>query len=344
MHPARIAELLEPFLSATPNPCHSEERSDEESAVLSLTQLQHISTYIDLLLRWNARINLTAIRDPEEIVTRHFGESLFAARHLFPEEGPSGYRERAAHQSLPRAGRGGRARHTEESGALAPELITAADLGSGAGFPGIPIKLWAPLLTLTLIESNHKKTAFLREVVRALTLTNVNVFSGRAEQLLQQRSGLGLISKEDPGLASEEHDQPGRTKPRQGKRGRHKPPESHGRPRPDPIELLPATQAGGQPQSPKPEGFDLVTLRAVEHFADVLPVAASLVFPGGRLALLIGASQLDQTQATLPTFAWDPPLLVPQSTSRTLLIARRSQSEPSQGNDTRPSPQGEFHK
>src|ERR1700761_7344647 len=73
MNPARIAELLQPFLE--------EER-------LSSAQLSHISTYIDILLRWNARINLTAIREPEEIVVRHFGESLFAARHLFPNASP----------------------------------------------------------------------------------------------------------------------------------------------------------------------------------------------------------------------------------------------------------------
>src|SRR5438874_512586 len=90
MHPARIAGLLQPFLSPTQNPCHSEQgrRPGEEPAVpaiLSEIQLQHISTYIDILLRWNARTNLTAIRDEEEIVTRHFGESLFAARHLFPK-------------------------------------------------------------------------------------------------------------------------------------------------------------------------------------------------------------------------------------------------------------------
>jgi 16S rRNA G527 N7-methylase RsmG len=84
MHPARIAELLQPFLFP-PNPCHSEPaKAGEEPAVLSATQLQSISTYIDILLHWNARINLTAIRNEEEIVTRHFGESLFAARHLFP--------------------------------------------------------------------------------------------------------------------------------------------------------------------------------------------------------------------------------------------------------------------
>jgi 16S rRNA (guanine527-N7)-methyltransferase len=283
MHPARIAELLEPFLSPASNLCHSEERSDEESAVLSPTQLQHISMYIDILLRWNVRINLTAIRDPEEIVTRHFGESLFAARHLFSEQARfgdrgSGDRERPALQ--------GPARHTEETGALAPEVITAADLGSGAGFPGLPIKLWAPHLALTLIESNQKKTAFLREVVRALTLTNVNVFPGRAEQLLQQHA----VS--------------------------------------DPAGNAPSGRTGLNQESLDRAAFDLVTVRAVERFASILPVAAGLVSPGGRLALLIGTSQLDQAQVTLSTLAWDPPLPIPQSQSRTLLIARQSAVAP----------------
>jgi 16S rRNA (guanine527-N7)-methyltransferase len=279
MHSARIAELLRPFLSATQNSCHSEEPNHEESAVLSPTQLQYISTYIDLLLRWNARINLTAIRDPEEIVTRHFGESLFAARHLFPEVARLGYRERAALQ--------GRVRHTEETGALAPEVITAADLGSGAGFPGIPIKLWSPHLALTLIESNHKKSAFLGEVVRSLALTNVNIFPGRAEQLLPRHA----LS--------------------------------------DPAGNAPSGRTGIHQQSLDRAGFDLVTVRAVERFASILPVAASLVSPGGRLALLIGTSQLDQTHASLPTLAWDPPLPIPQSQSRTLLIARLSAVAPS---------------
>src|SRR5208283_2320140 len=87
MTPARIADLLAPFLEppTTRSSCHSERaQAGEESAVLSPAQLRNISTYIDILLRWNARINLTAIRDPAQIVQRHFGESLFAARHLFP--------------------------------------------------------------------------------------------------------------------------------------------------------------------------------------------------------------------------------------------------------------------
>ena len=74
MHPARIAELLQPFL----------QQANDQRPTANDALYNHISTYIDILLRWNARINLTAIRNEEEIVTRHFGESLFAARHLFP--------------------------------------------------------------------------------------------------------------------------------------------------------------------------------------------------------------------------------------------------------------------
>jgi 16S rRNA (guanine527-N7)-methyltransferase len=147
MDPARIAELLQPFLN--------DSEQNEEPAVLSPDQLKDISIYIDLLLRWNARINLTSIRKEEEIVTRHFGESLFAARHLFPSQ--------------------------EQCRRERPRSCTVIDVGSGAGFPGIPIKIWAPEINLTLIESNQKKATFLREVTRTITLTNVNIFPGRAE-------------------------------------------------------------------------------------------------------------------------------------------------------------------
>src|SRR5271165_753967 len=137
MHSTRLAELLRPFLDGTvPGP-----------KLVDLLQL-----YLDLLLRWNARINLTSVREPEQIVTRHFGESLFAAQALLGE-------------------RNG-----------AAKSLALADVGSGAGFPGIPIKLFAPELALTLIESHNKKATFLREVVRALELDGSEVFCGRAEQ------------------------------------------------------------------------------------------------------------------------------------------------------------------
>jgi 16S rRNA (guanine527-N7)-methyltransferase len=240
MDTTRIAELLQPFL-AVPHPpeaCHSEQ--SEESAVLDRTQLQNISTYIDLLLRWNARINLTAIRNEEEIVTRHFGESLFAARYLFP--------------SVARAPSPARTSQTEpDAPTHAPRLI---DIGSGAGFPGLPIKIWAPDIELTLIESNQKKATFLREVTRQLTLININVFAGRAEDY------------QDP-----------------------------------PAEV--------------------VTLRAVERFENALPIATRLVAPQGRLALLISQAQLEQVNDLAPGFAWLPPIPVPLSASRILLVGVR---------------------
>lgn len=129
METAAIAHLLDPFIE------------------LDEARLRAISIYINLLLKWNARINLTAIREPGEIVQRHFGESLFAAKYLLD-------------QQLPR---------------------TAIDLGSGAGFPGVPFALLAPEVQLTLIESQQKKATFLKELVHALGLKNVKVFSDRAE-------------------------------------------------------------------------------------------------------------------------------------------------------------------
>jgi 16S rRNA (guanine527-N7)-methyltransferase len=141
MDTTQIAALLEPFLEQP----------------LSLSQLEQISTYIDLLQRWNARINLTAIRTNEEIVTRHFGESFFLARHLFP--------------------------YPLSTDNCSPRVI---DIGSGAGFPALPLKIWAPHIHLTLIESNHKKAAFLQEIARTLTLTKINVITDRAETVSAQ--------------------------------------------------------------------------------------------------------------------------------------------------------------
>jgi 16S rRNA (guanine527-N7)-methyltransferase len=157
MDTARIAALLEPFLEPS----------------LPSSQLDQISTYIDLLLRWNARINLTAIRQPEEIVTRHFGESFFLARHLFPK---------SVARTLLSASGAPLIAHSAMSG-TSPNPPRVLDIGSGAGFPALPLKIWAPHIHLTLVESNHKKAAFLREVARALTLTNINVITDRAEVL-----------------------------------------------------------------------------------------------------------------------------------------------------------------
>jgi 16S rRNA (guanine527-N7)-methyltransferase len=130
-----LISLLKPYLSST-----------EKVPETLYTQL---SAYLDLLLKWNSRTNLTAIRTSEEIVQRHFGESLFAGRHLDP-------------------------------------YSTLLDFGSGAGFPGLPIAILRPDFSVTLAESQNKKATFLREVVRTLNLP-VEIWPARVETMPESR-------------------------------------------------------------------------------------------------------------------------------------------------------------
>lgn len=106
-----------------------------------------IRTYIDLLLKWNRKISLTTVTDPAEIINFHFGESLFALSQLKFDKS------------------------------------RLADVGTGAGFPGLPLAMAIPALEVTLIESNIKKCAFLAEVIRQLRLSNATIFQGRMQSL-----------------------------------------------------------------------------------------------------------------------------------------------------------------
>lgn len=269
MDPARIAELLKPFL-VSPDSTAASVIDQPAARAPSLTgfQLEQISTYIDILLHWNTCINLTAVRSPEEIVTRHFGESLFAARHLFPSAGGATAAAISPHHPESAA---------QPSFSSAPQVARdrVLDLGSGAGFPGIPIKIWVLGIRLTLIESNHKKATFLREIIRALTLTYVNVFAGRAEDLVLAGPKSSLSHTMSPNSSCDE---------------------------------------------PRPRSAELVTLRAVERFNRVLPVAANLTAPAGRLALLIGKAQVPTALSILPNFHWRDALPIPLSNNRVLLV------------------------
>ena len=165
METGRIAELLAPFTTPTD---------------LSPGMLAQLQSYLDLLLRWNARMNLTAVRDPEQIVVRHFGESWFAARVLLGSAEES-------NETSPQGLKPGPAIVLNGAAEAAPLQMrsghqSVADIGSGAGFPGIPMKLFAPEIELTLIESQSKKATFLSEVIRTLGLKGADVFCGRAEQ------------------------------------------------------------------------------------------------------------------------------------------------------------------
>jgi 16S rRNA (guanine527-N7)-methyltransferase len=106
---------------------------------------ERLVDYVELLARWNATYNLTAVRDIDEMVTRHLLDSLAIARFV----------------------RG----------------ATLVDLGTGAGLPGIPLALLDESRAITLVDSNGKKIRFLREAVRVLGLRNVRVEQARAEQL-----------------------------------------------------------------------------------------------------------------------------------------------------------------
>jgi 16S rRNA (guanine527-N7)-methyltransferase len=120
-------------------------------------QVAQIQQYTRMLLAWNEKVNLTAIRDPVEILYRHFCESMFGA------------------VAVPK-----------ENGRL-------ADVGSGGGFPGLPLKILRPDLQLFLIESNVKKATFLAEVVRDLALTDARVLVSRYEELGEEVAPLDYV-------------------------------------------------------------------------------------------------------------------------------------------------------
>jgi 16S rRNA (guanine527-N7)-methyltransferase len=120
-------------------------------------QILQIQQYIKMLLAWNDKVNLTAIRDPLEILHRHFCESMFAGI------------------SVP-----------VEAGRL-------ADVGSGGGFPGLPLKILRPGLRVFLVESNLKKATFLAEVSRELGLTDTQVLVRRYEELGEEIAPLDFV-------------------------------------------------------------------------------------------------------------------------------------------------------
>src|SRR5260221_1009010 len=120
-------------------------------------QVLQIQQYMKILLAWNEKINLTAIRDPLEILYRHFCESMYAAEALHLENG------------------------------------RLADVGSGGGFPGLALKIMRPGLRVFLVESNIKKVTFLAEVIRELGLRDAQVLARRYEELGEEVAPLDYV-------------------------------------------------------------------------------------------------------------------------------------------------------
>lgn len=114
---------------------------------LTSEQQAALEAHLDLLIRWNKSLNLTAIRNREEAIERHYGEALFLGSRL-----PAGE-------------------------------LRIADIGSGAGFPGFPVAVLRPDCSVTLIESHQRKAVFLKEAVRKVS--NVRVLAKRAEDVTE---------------------------------------------------------------------------------------------------------------------------------------------------------------
>jgi len=131
--------------------------------------VEKLETFYSLLYRWNQKINLTSIADPDEAIDRLLLEPLLAARHV------------------------------------PPSATRLMDIGSGGGSPAIPLKLALPHLHLTMVEAKVRKSAFLREASRQLGLTATDVETMRVEELLarRERYGISYITVIDlPGLPS----------------------------------------------------------------------------------------------------------------------------------------------
>jgi 16S rRNA (guanine527-N7)-methyltransferase len=105
---------------------------------LAPDQIEQFLVFLELLLKWNRKMNLTALRSPREIIIHHFLDSLLLLPHL-------------------------------------PQNARLLDIGSGAGFPGLPLKIARPGLTIDLVEATAKKASFLKEAVRRLGFSGMNV-------------------------------------------------------------------------------------------------------------------------------------------------------------------------
>lgn len=117
---------------------------------LNDNQLEQFYTYMDLLLEWNNKINLTAITEPEEVITKHFLDSLTILKYI-------------------------------------KDNTQIADIGTGAGFPGLPLKIANPSLSVTLVDSLNKRINFLNEVIEQIGIDHIKTIHNRAEDFGQNK-------------------------------------------------------------------------------------------------------------------------------------------------------------
>jgi 16S rRNA (guanine527-N7)-methyltransferase len=211
-------------MSSTVEPSESTIRKalSEFQIDVNAGQVVQIQKYIRLLLVWNEKVNLTAIRDPLEILYRHFCESMFATKVVELRQ------------------------------------CRLADIGTGAGFPGLALKILVPDSQIFLVESNTKKATFLAEVIRALGMSGANVLINRYDEVGEQVA---------------------------------------------PIDFL--------------------LVRALGEFDAFLKWVAAPRVDANTVILWVGAADVEQVR-TSKHWTWEPPVTVPKSLRRVLLIGRRA--------------------
>jgi len=128
-----------------------QEKSKDLGVRFLVEQTEQFFDYMNLLIEWNEKINLTAITDPEEIILKHFIDSITILKEI-------------------------------------PDNSKIVDVGTGAGFPGIPLSIMNPTLKITLVDSLNKRLIFLQEVINKLGLKNVEIIHARAEEFGQNKN------------------------------------------------------------------------------------------------------------------------------------------------------------
>ena len=127
-----------------------QEKSKDLGVRFLVEQTEQFFEYMNLLIEWNEKMNLTAITEPEEIILKHFIDSITILKHI-------------------------------------PDDSEIVDVGTGAGFPGIPLSIMNPTLKITLVDSLNKRLVFLQEVINKLKLQNVEIVHARAEEFGQNK-------------------------------------------------------------------------------------------------------------------------------------------------------------
>ena len=125
-------------------------KAEQINIILEERQIENFYKYMNLLLEWNEKMNLTAITDPDEIIFKHFIDSITILKEI-------------------------------------KDNSKLVDVGTGAGFPGIPLSIMKPTLKITLVDSLNKRLIFLQEVVKELELKNIEIIHARAEELGQNK-------------------------------------------------------------------------------------------------------------------------------------------------------------